>query len=64
MKFFLAVQSISARNLRVPCGMRNIILTVIFRVSFALFGFRPITIEAHIVELSIFLLSFSLSCRI
>jgi hypothetical protein len=64
MKFSSAVQSISARNLRVPCGIRNIILVVIFRISFALFGFRFIITKAHVIEPSIFLPFFSLSCRI
>jgi hypothetical protein len=64
MKFFSAAQSISARNLRVSCGIRNITLIVIFRVFFAFFEFRFIVIEAHIAELSIFLPLFSLWCRI
>jgi hypothetical protein len=63
MKFSSAVQSINARNLRVFCGMRNITLIVILRVFLISFGFRPIAIEAHMVELSIFFLNLFLRCR-
>jgi hypothetical protein len=64
MKFFSAVQSISARNLRVFYGIRSITLIIILRVSFASFKFRSIVIEAHMIKLFIFLFFFSLSCRI
>jgi hypothetical protein len=61
IKFFSAVQSINARNLRVSCGIRNIILAIILRVSLAPFGFRSIIIKAHMVKLSISYLLFR--CR-
>jgi hypothetical protein len=64
MKFSSVAQSINARNLRVPCDMRNITLVIIFRVFFAFFRFRFIVIKAHIIEPSIFLSFFSLSCKI
>ena len=64
MKFFSAAQSINARNVRVSCGVRNITLAIIFRVSLAFFRFRLIITEAHIIGPSIFLPLFSLICRI